>query len=379
MGRILTTAISGRTSAGPDLRGEAMTEILRVQPGTAPAEAVARAAAILDAGGVVALPTDTVYGLAARGAFPTALDRIYELKGRPAQKALPYLLGDADELDRYVAAPARFERRHAEVLWPGAVTLVVGPEGRTVALRVPDHPFARAALRAAGGPVAATSANRSGRPAACDAAGVLADLPTGIDLVVDAGPTPVGRESTLLRVAPDGRRRVLRAGAVTEAEIRRRVPVRILLVCTGNTCRSPMAAALLRDALLKKLGVASGRAEEAGFVVDSAGLDAYGATPMTFEAEEALRRLGTPAPPHASRRLGRGDVDAADHLWVMTTDHARRLAAQFPEAAPRIALFDPSGRDTPDPFGGDARTYLRTAEHLASAAAARAAALLADA
>lgn len=192
------------------------------------ADAVARTIAVLAAGGVVAFPTDTVYGLAASLARPEALRRVYRVKGRPGDKPLPVLLGDRAALG---VVAAEVEPRVERLLgrwWPGPLTVVlpahdglppevIGP-GRTVGVRVPDHALARAVIAGAGGALAVTSANRSGAPAATEAAQVVADLGSALDLVLDGGPATGGVASTVVAVG-GGELAVLREGALPTAAL----------------------------------------------------------------------------------------------------------------------------------------------------------------
>ena len=168
------------------------------------------AARVLNAGGVAVIPTDTVYGLAAHPAFPDAVARLYTIKGRAARKPIALLAADSEAVRAFGSAvPDRLAR-----LWPGALTVVVGPEG----FRVPDHAWTRALLRRCGGVLRVTSANLSGRRAATDAPQALADVGLSADLVVDDGVSPGGAPSTVVRVRDDGTCETLRAGAVTVAD-----------------------------------------------------------------------------------------------------------------------------------------------------------------
>jgi L-threonylcarbamoyladenylate synthase len=188
------------------------------------AEAVRR----LRAGGIVAIPTDTVYGLAVALATPDGPARLFAAKGRPADRAIAVLLADMDqaaELGRLTPAG----RALAGAFWPGALTLVlernparVLPDaltgGRpTIGLRVPDHPAPRA-IAAELGPLPTTSANRSGEPEALDAAAIAAALGDRIDMILDGGPAPGARPSTVVDVSgPEPR--ILRVGAIEPAAI----------------------------------------------------------------------------------------------------------------------------------------------------------------
>jgi L-threonylcarbamoyladenylate synthase len=201
---------------------------------------VARAAAILRAGGLVAFPTETVYGLGADARRPEAARRIFAVKGRPADNPLIVHLADAADL------PAVAEGQSPlTALWPGPLTLVLRRRAGvcaaaaagldTVAVRVPSLPLARALIRAAGCPVAAPSAHRSGRPSPTTAAAVLEDLDGRIEAVLDGGPTPVGVESTVVDVTGEVPA-VLRLGGVPLEELRRLVPE---LRLGGDARRSP--------------------------------------------------------------------------------------------------------------------------------------------
>lgn len=189
---------------------------------------VARAAAVLRAGGVVAIPTETVYGLAADVGNAAAIARVYAIKGRPADHPLIVHAHDLAALDGYVAATTASLRTLAERFWPGPLTAIVarGPRTplgvtggqETVAVRVPEHPLARAILRAFGGAVAAPSANRFGRVSPTTAAHVRADLGDDVDLIVDGGPARVGVESTIVDLT-GAVPAVLRAGAITPSQL----------------------------------------------------------------------------------------------------------------------------------------------------------------
>ncbi len=181
-----------------------MTET-RLIPATQP-DAIEQALRILRAGGLAAFPTDTVYGLGALAFDGPAVESIYAAKDRPVEKAIPILIADADDLDKVAVDVPPMARILAARFWPGPLTLVVPkqptlPEAisatTTVAVRIPDHPVARALLRAAG-PMAVTSANLSGQPSPVNAEEVMRQLNGRIPLVLDGGVTPGGVPSTLV-------------------------------------------------------------------------------------------------------------------------------------------------------------------------------------
>ena len=173
-------------------------------------ETFERAAEVLNAGGVVVVPTDTVYGLAARPDFEDAVERLYTIKGRELKKPIALLASDIAAIERFGYPIAGKARELAEKHWPGALTLVVGKEG----FRIPDHAETCELIAACGGVLRVTSANLSGRRPATDAPQALADVGLSADYVVDDGVSPGGVPSTVVRVKPDGSLEVLREGAV---------------------------------------------------------------------------------------------------------------------------------------------------------------------
>lgn len=196
---------------------------------TWPAEAdaqdmlLAEAARHLRASAVVAVPTDTVYGLAALPSDDRAMATLYALKDRPRQKAIALLVDGPEALDQLAIDVPEAARALARRFWPGGLTLVLRSRedpSTTVALRMPDHPVPLDLIARLGSPLATTSANRSSAASPRTAADVLTQLPTGYPLLIDGGTCPVGVDSTVvdLTVQPPG---ILRLGAVRSEEIKR--------------------------------------------------------------------------------------------------------------------------------------------------------------
>ncbi len=222
----------------------------RLETGSA---GIARAAELLRAGGLVALPTETVYGLAADATSGEAVAGIYAAKERPSFNPLISHLPDMAAAQKQGLFDAN-ALALARAFWPGPLTLVVPVSAgctvselaraglRTVALRVPSHPLAQAVLRATGRPVAAPSANRSGRISATSAAHVLADLDGRIDAVLDGGPTEVGVESTIVACL-DAAPRLLRPGGISREAIEG--VIGRSLVSAGEAGAAPISPGLL--------------------------------------------------------------------------------------------------------------------------------------
>ena len=218
------------------------TVVLRVDPTAPDPAAIARAAARLREGGLVAFPTETVYGLGVHALDVDAVGRLFTVKGRPSHDPLIVHIASFEQIAPLVAwqnAPADradAQTRAAELarrFWPGPLTLVLPRAAGvplevtagldTVAVRIPSHPVARALLATAEVPVAAPSANLFSRPSPTQAAHVLQDLEGRIDIVLDGGPTTVGVESTVLDLTTS-RPMVLRPGAVTLEMLRELLP-----------------------------------------------------------------------------------------------------------------------------------------------------------
>ncbi len=196
-------------------------------------EVLKRAADIIKSGGLVVFPTETVYGLGADALNESAVKKIFQAKGRPGDNPVIVHISNFDQL-RLLAEPlSGAEERLVNAFWPGPFTLVLKKKDvvsssvsgglSTVAVRMPSHVFARELIEVAGVPIAAPSANISGRPSATTGDHVCVDLDGKVDLIVDAGISDIGLESTVVKVI-DGKVAILRAGAVTKEMIEKVLP-----------------------------------------------------------------------------------------------------------------------------------------------------------
>ncbi len=185
------------------------------------------AARVLREGGVVAFPTDTVYGLGADIHNPAAVDRIYEIKGRQKGNPLPVLLGDISKITDVVSDPEPFVLHLAGLCWPGGLTIVTPtsislPEALLqngcVGVRVPEDPICLRLIDRFGGPITGTSANRTGSPAAVNAKQVKDQLGSSVDYILDAGQSQQIKPSTVVRIA-GGDVSILREGVISASAI----------------------------------------------------------------------------------------------------------------------------------------------------------------
>jgi len=218
------------------------TSTWQVLPGAddrASQEAIAEAARLLSGGGVVAFPTETVYGLGADARQTSAVEQVFAAKGRPSDNPLIVHIADESQLEGLVMPVGDTERALMRHFWPGPLTIVmpavpgaVSPRVTagldTVAVRMPQHDVALRLIAAANCPVAAPSANRSGRPSPTLAEHVREDLDGRIDGLVDGGPTGVGLESTVVMAEGPGVVRILRPGGITAEQLREVVPTVLL-------------------------------------------------------------------------------------------------------------------------------------------------------
>jgi L-threonylcarbamoyladenylate synthase len=183
---------------------------------------------IIRKGGVVAFPTDTVYGLGAGAYIEPAIERVYQVKQRPHEMALPLLIATVAQVHEVALDVPAYGWRLIKEFFPGGLTLVVfrgravkdivTGGGDTVAIRMPDHPVPIALIRGSGMPIVGTSANLSGQPNPMTAAGVREQIGSKVDLIIEGGPTPLGTESTVVDVTGEYPV-VLRVGAISRAEL----------------------------------------------------------------------------------------------------------------------------------------------------------------
>ena len=289
--------------------------------------------------------------------------RLLAAKGRAAAKPLTLAIKSADEARDYAPDLCSLGRRLARRCWPGPITLVVDdshPESlvrqlppavqqavspeQAIGLRVPGHQVVLDVLRMLAGPLCLSSANRAGMPEATTAQAVIDTFGNEIDLVVDDGPCRFGQPSSVVRVS-HGRYEVLRAGVVPERTLRRLSSLLILFVCTGNTCRSPMAELLCRDMLAKRLNCKIDELEDRGVMVMSAGIAAMLGGTASSEAVQVMDDLGLDLRSHETQILTEPLVRHADVIYTMTRAASRghRCPVAFGRRADLVAVVRRGG------------------------------------
>ncbi|MBN1556126.1 MAG: threonylcarbamoyl-AMP synthase [Phycisphaerae bacterium] len=345
------------------------------------AAAAQEAAQAVMKGQLVGFATETVYGIAALASDPEAMRRLRKVKRRPDGPFSLHLAG-AKDVERYIREIPPRARWLMSKAWPGPVTILLQTGGKladaklrrvkglyeqmthdhVIGIRCPDEPIARKMLQAVDGPVVAPSANPSGAPSPRNADDVLHALRGQIDLLVDSGPSRYGKDSSIVRIDRDGWT-LLRKGVYDERMLSRFLRKKIGFICTGNTCRSPMAAGLAKKILAEQLDCDVKDLKTKGLEVVSAGIFAANGLSASPEAVQAVKQRGGDISHHKSRKLTADLIKSCDLLFCMTASHrdgARSLAG---DAATKICLLD-NEAEVPDPIGGGMDVYERTAEHI---------------
>jgi tRNA threonylcarbamoyl adenosine modification protein (Sua5/YciO/YrdC/YwlC family) len=340
--------------------------------------AMASAADAILEGGVVAYPTETVYGLGANALDEGAVRRVFHIKGRSSDKPLIVLVRNRRELKFLVREVTASARALIARFWPDGLTLILEASSRvpavvlgggsSIAVRISGNRVVGALLDMVRVPLTASSANLAGHPAPITAQEVQEQLGNRVDLILNGGKTPLATPSTILDVRREPAR-LVRQGRVSVEAIGQVVavedtessspdrPAHILLVCTGNTCRSAMAEGLARK-MFSARGLGSIR-------VRSAGTCAMGGQPAAPWAQEvAQEEAGIDLSGHRARQLTQENLREADLILAMALSHARYIAGmgqQFARKTYLLTSFSSSHggdpEDIPDPLGGPRRAY----------------------
>ena len=332
-----------------------------IDPGDIDIAFIKEIAHILKAGGIVALPTETVYGLAVSSQNPDAVAKLYALKKRPQDKPFTLALADiATVTDKIFAPLPPFGYRLIERFWPGPLTIIYHDraDGKPIGLRVPAHPVTQEVMEKLRAPVYLASANVSGEREALTAAEVEEAFSGKIDLIVDSGRSLYGIASTVLNLTLNPFK-IVREGVVEEKDIIDTfIKKRILFVCTGNTCRSPMAQILLKKYLEDDKPYLKGRYE-----IISRGVSAHEGSEISTSVAGILRqRHALDARWFLAKRLDIETIRSSDLIFAMEDIHARHILSMEPTAEGRVfplRKFLPSGmdQDIPDPIGQSHDVY----------------------
>ena len=347
-----------------------MSRIIRVNDAGLTEGELARVQAVLEDGDPIAFPTETVYGLGVLPSVDHAARRLNVLKGRPSDHPLTLHLAPSVDVELRVGVLSPLARRLAGRFWPGPLTQILPVSGNgSVGIRYPRHAVLERILEATGGSLLGTSANVSGQPPATTVEGIPTTLAEAVALIIDDGPCRHATASTVVRPVGDYPE-VLREGAIARSLVLDECGPTTLIVCSGNTCRSPMGRVLLQGLLKDRV---ESERQKRGLplpAVGSAGMAAMDGFPASHFAVQAVSGPGSSLADHVSRRITPILIREADFILVVSDAIASSVLQQVPDAAHRITVLNAAGGGIPDPFGGSLEDYQRCADALRNELAA---------
>ncbi|MCG2711045.1 MAG: threonylcarbamoyl-AMP synthase [Candidatus Omnitrophica bacterium] len=336
------------------------TKIFKISSENPDKDKIKEAALIIKAGGLVAFPTETVYGLAALP-YDIAVEKLRYIKNRYEVKQFSFCIHSIEQAEQLTGYISPFVYKLMNKFWPGPLTLVLDTrQGETVGLRIPDHPVALLLLKEIGEPVFAPSANFAGGRAPVNAQEVLKALDKKIDALIDSGESKLKLSSTVCKVSDDSFE-IIRQGTITQGMIAQVLKTKeVLFVCTGNSCRSAMA-----EGLMKKIVE-----DSKNIHISSAGVAAYEGMPASNEAIFVMRKSGVDISEHKARRVTDEMLKQADFILVMEQGHKQYILKKRIELTKKVFLLKEFAEDQPgelsiqDPIGMSIGFYEKVAGEL---------------
>ncbi len=334
------------------------TKVIKLNEAKANIANIKEAAATVDAGGLVAFPTETVYGIACR-VSQKSLKKLDNLKGNRHEKYYTLHISQPREVTKYVPTIGLKAQKLIKNAWPGPLTIVFPLNEQdiqkqqknlkrevfeglyrnsSIGIRCPDNPIASILLRLTHYPVVAPSANITGHEPAIESQQILEQLSDQIELLLDAGPCKYKKSSTVVKVGTKGLE-ILRPGVYSQNDIEQFSTVSFLFVCTGNTCRSPMAEGICRRYLAEKFQCKVDELDKTGYKVSSAGIMDMNGTAASEEAIAACKALGIDITAHKSRPLSPQLIQESDFIFAMEQIHYDHITDMCSDAQSRCMLL----------------------------------------
>jgi len=318
-----------------------------------------QAADVLAEGGLVIIPTETVYGIAANMLNEDTIARLAKIKNRPKDKPFSLLIGNLEVIEDFTREIPCLAYKLMHRFWPGPLTLILKAKGHgSIGIRMPDNEIALEIISLAGVPIVCPSANISGKPAPVNFQEAIRDFNGLVELAIDSGETKFRDESSVADVTFEPIR-ILREGVIKKEQILELAAQKtVLFVCTGNTCRSVIAQALLEKRLKEK--------KRNDIRVASAGIMLLDGAGASQEAIDALKKEGIDVLGHRAHKLAKEMLQEADLILAMEKVHQERILDLYPESRKRVFLLKEFVKiydgqwDIPDPVGRPAAFYDQT-------------------